>query len=239
MAQEGCESEILIATSTPSDWLSSVADDYGLPLYVNDGEHGIGQDWNYAVSRATAPYVTVAHQDDVYLPRYAATSVEMLDRSPSSLLFFCDYGELRNGERVEDSRILAIKRRMLRPLRGGRHAGSRFIRRRILSLGSPICCPSVTLNMRACPFPPFQTRMLCSLDWDTWEHLSCIKGEFYYSDSILMYHRIYEESTTTQLIGNNTRDSEDYEMLRKFWPSPLAAVVEHFYAASEKSNDLS
>ena len=44
MAQEGCESEILIATSTPSDWLSSVADDYGLPLYVNDGEHGIGQE---------------------------------------------------------------------------------------------------------------------------------------------------------------------------------------------------
>lgn len=239
LAQEECDSEILIATSTPSVWLSSLAGEYGLPVYFNDGDPGIGNDWNFAVSKATARYITVAHQDDIYLPRYAATSVKMLDRSSSSILFFCNYGEIRNGERVDENRILATKRRMLRVLRNGKNANNIHIRRRILSLGSPVCCPSVTFNMGMCPARPFQTRMRCSLDWDTWESLSRLSGGFYYSDEILMYHRIYGESTTSQLIENNTRGDEDFEMFRRFWPRPVALALGHLYARSEKSNDLS
>lgn len=229
-------SDVYIATSTPSEWLDNLAAAYGLPVYVNTGEHGIGQDWNFAVSKAATPYVTVAHQDDIYCQDYAETAVEMLCRADDSLIFFCDYGELRSGVRVDDNRILRVKRRLLRKLRDGAHANDIKVRRRMLSLGSAICCPSVTLNMRTCPTPPYQTAMKCSLDWDTWEHLSRMRGGFYYSSRILMYHRIHQESATTELIGDSTRGTEDLEMLRRFWPGPIARLIEHFYSESEESN---
>lgn len=230
------DSEVYIATSTPSDWLDGVARTYGLPVFVNKGERGIGQDWNFAVSQAHTPYVTVTHQDDIYCPGYAEAAVEMLSRAEDSLIFFCDYGELRDGVHVDENRILKVKRRLLKNLRDGAHANDIKVRRRMLSLGSAICCPSVTLNMRNCPTPPYQMAMKCSLDWDTWEHLSRLRGGFYYSSKILMYHRIHRESATTELIGDSTRHSEDLEMLRRFWPEPVARLIERFYSESEKSN---
>lgn len=238
MAQEGCESEIFIATSTPSDWLDEVASSYGIPVHVNTGEHGIGQDWNFAVSQAGCDYVTIAHQDDVYLPRYAATATEMLGRTPSSLIFFCDYGELRDGKQVDDDHLLEVKRRMLRPLVDGRNASSIRARRRILSMGSAICCPSVTLNLTSCGPQPFRTQMRSNLDWDTWEALSRHEGEFYYSSQLLMYHRIHGGSTTSALIKDDTRSHEDREMFDRFWPRPIAALIEHAYSRGEKSNGL-
>jgi len=238
MAQEGRKSEVLIATSTPSGWLDEVAADYGVPIFVNTGEHGIGQDWNFAVSRASGDYVTIAHQDDIYLPRYAATAVSMLGRTVSSLLFCCDYGELRNGERVDDNRILRVKRRLLAPLRDGRHASNIHTRRWALAFGSSICCPSVTLNRVNCGDAPYKVEMSCSLDWDTWETLSKREGEFYYSSDILMCHRIHEGSATTSLIRSNKRATEDRQMLERFWPKPVAGLIDRFYSRSEKSNEL-
>ncbi len=237
-AQTYGESEIYIATSTPNDAIQKVADAYGLPVYVNTGEHGIGQDWNFAYNKAQGQYVTIAHQDDIYEPDYAATAISYLDRSERSILFFSNYGELRNGEKVDDTTNLRIKRFLLRGLENGKNSDRIGVRRRALSLGCPICCPAVTISKKACPEPPYRIAMKCSLDWDTWETLSKIEGDFWYSTEILMYHRIHQESATTELIEDNTRSTEDLEMLRRFWPRPLAACIGHFYAKSEKSNNI-
>lgn len=39
-------------------------------MYVNEGESGITQDWNFAYSKVQTDYVTIAHQDDKYAPEY-------------------------------------------------------------------------------------------------------------------------------------------------------------------------
>ena len=39
------KSNIMIATSTPNNYISSIAEKYELPLIVNPGEGGITQDW--------------------------------------------------------------------------------------------------------------------------------------------------------------------------------------------------
>ena len=39
-------------------------------LYINEGEKGIGKDWNFGISKIKTDYVTIAHQDDVYKPNY-------------------------------------------------------------------------------------------------------------------------------------------------------------------------
>ena len=238
LEQDRPESEVFIATSTPSEYIESLAAEYGLPVHVNTGEHGIGQDWNFAYSCATGDYVTIAHQDDVYLPGYAQEAVRMLSAVPDALIFFSDYGELRNGVPVTENRNLKIKRMLLRPLRDGRNANKRWAKRRALSLGSAISCPAVTFVRASCPNPPFQTQMSCSLDWDTWEHLSRLDGSFMHSTKVLMYHRIHEESATTELIHNNVRGKEDQEMFGRFWPTPIARLLARAYSQSEKNNDV-
>lgn len=232
------DSEIFISTSTPSDWLTDIASRYNLRVFVNTGEHGIGQDWNFAYSCAGGRYVTIAHQDDIYCRDYAKTAVTMLERATKPLIFFCDYGEIRDGSLVDSSLNLTIKRRLLHGLKNGRRADSISARRRALSLGCAISCPSVTLDRENCPSAPYQTRMKCSLDWDTWEHLSRLEGSFVYAAEILMYHRIHEESATTKLISNNTRLDEDKEMFNRFWPKPIALLLAKAYTVSFKSNEL-
>lgn len=56
------KSDILIATATPSKYIDDIAAKYNLKVYVNHGEHGITQDWNFAYSKAETDYVTIAHQ---------------------------------------------------------------------------------------------------------------------------------------------------------------------------------
>lgn len=237
-AQKGQESEIFISTSTPGAFLSETARRFGIPLYVNEGEPGIGQDWNSAYERADAPFVTIAHQDDVYCPEYAAAAVAALERDPASLIYFCDYGEIRDGIRVDDNRLLRVKRMLLRPLARGRGASTMRAKRKALRFGSSICCPSVTFNVANCPRPPFVVGMRSNLDWATWEALSRRRGSFLYDDAILMYHRVHAGSATTRLIASHERDEEDLAMLEKFWPHPVARAIERVYALGTKSNSL-
>lgn len=238
LSQKGQRSEVYVATSTPNAWIENLVQEYGLPLYVNEGDSGIGQDWNFAYSKATCDYVTIAHQDDIYCEDYARVAVERMDEADNPLIFFCDYGELRNGERVNANRLLTVKRILLRGLKDKKNSSRISVRRHALSLGSAICCPSVCISRVAFPEPPFKLGMKSNLDWDTWETISRREGDFCYAPQILMYHRIHEDSTTSQLIANNTRAQEDYEMLARFWPSPVAKMLYRLYSRGMGSNRL-
>ena len=229
-------SRIILCSGTPSARLQDMAGKYDLPVYLHEGEKGIGADWNAAYDRAETPLVTIAHQDDLYEPAYTEEMLKNLNRAKDPILFFSDYEELRGGKRVRDNRNLKIKRFLLFPLKSGILWNSRFTRRRILSLGSPICCPSVTYVKARCGHTIFSTSMKVSLDWDQWEKQSRKKGAFVYSPNPLMLHRVHESSETTKLIGDHTRSREDLEMFRRFWPERIAGMIARRYAESEKSN---
>ena len=183
------KSDIILATSTPNDFIKGLCKKYDIPMYVNDGEHGITQDWKFAYSKADAEYVTIAHQDDIYGRHYAEKVIGMLDSVKKPIIFFSDYGEIRNGERVKSNKLLNIKRVMLSPLRIKAFWGSIFVRRRILSLGSPICCPAVTFVKKNCPEVVFQHGFRADEDWEAWEMLSKREGAFVYCKRLLVYHR--------------------------------------------------
>ena len=51
-----------------------------------------------------------------------------------------------------------------------------------------------------------------------------------------MYHRIHEGSETSALIKDNTRTAEDREMLRRFWPAPIAWALNLAHGLGRKSN---
>ena len=235
LAQE-MPGRILIATATDNARIRAAAEKYGIPLLDNPAGPGIAGDWNYALSCAEADFVTLAHQDDIYEPSYSREAVRALEAAARPLLFFSDYYEIRDGEKETDNRNLRVKRRLLAPLADEKKRGSVRARRRSLSLGNPICCPAVTYAVKNLPQPVFSEGMRSNLDWEAWEKISRLEGEFVYVPRMLMGHRIHEASTTTEIIGNRQRTREDLEMLKKFWPAPAAALINRLYRRAEKSN---
>lgn len=229
-------SKVMIATSTPNAYIQELARSYNLEVYINYGETGIAGDWNFAVQCADADYVTIAHQDDIYLKNYVQEVTRLLDGQREPIIAFTDYCEIRGKVKVTDRTILKIKRMMLFPLRSKQLQRKRWVRRLSLSLGSAICCPSVCYVMAQMPQPLFLQHYRASIDWETWERLSRQKGSFVYSPRILMGHRIHQESETSAAIKEHVRTAEDYEMFCKFWPKPVAAFLSRQYAKSEDSN---
>lgn len=230
---------IIMCTSTPSEYIRGIADNHGLRLFVNDdkaNKSNIAEDWNYALSCADTALVTIAHQDDLYKPEYAVDILENVNRARSPLIAFTDYAELRNGLEVSNIKNLNIKRVMLFPLRFRAVWRSIFVRRRILSLGSAICCPSVTYVKDNLPYPVFDSGFRVSLDWQAWERLSRLRGDFVFVNRVMMVHRIHGGSETTKNIDDNNRTREDYEMFCKFWPGWIARCIEYWYNKSEDQN---
>ncbi len=240
LIRQTLKTNIIITTSTPNTYIFDLAKKYDIPVIVNqsDEKSDIAKDWNFSIKSAETPVVTLAHQDDIYKHNYAAEILKRINQAKRPLIAFSDYSELRGGYEVKNNRLLKIKRVMLFLLRGRIFESSMFIRRRILSFGSPICCPSVTYIRDNLSEPIFETKYRSDVDWQAWEKISRLKGDFVFVPKILMSHRIHEESATTAIIKDNDRTREDMEMFRKFWPKYVAKVLEHFYRKGEDSNTL-
>lgn len=236
------KSNIIIVTSTPNQFISDLSEKYHLPYFVNMGEGGITQDWNFGYKCAKEKYgselVTIAHQDDIYEKNYLEAMYACINNSKKPLIFFGDYYEIRENKRVSRNKLLMVKRTMLLPLRIKIFQRSKWIRRRILSLGSPICCPSVTFAVNNLPEVVFENHYRACEDWEAWEKISRIKGDFLYFPKLLMGHRIHNESETTAAIGDNKRTKEEFEMFCKFWPKSIARIILKQYSKSQKFNQL-
>lgn len=232
------KSHIIMVTSTPNEFLDSLSMKYEIPLYRNEGESGIAGDWNFGLSMVKTPIATIAHQDDVYESWYTERVLEYMNSSKHPLIYFSDYGEIRDGIKETSNRLLNIKRMMLLPLRPKWTRGCVFVRRRILSFGSPISCPTVSYFLPYLPSKIFASDYKSDLDWQAWEKLSRLKGDFLFCGEVCMYHRIHEESTTTEVLQEHERYREDLEMFMKFWPKMIAYILEWFYKNSEKSNEM-
>lgn len=236
LVQQSVRTNVIISTSTPNDAIKHAAEEFGFPLFVNEGEPGIAHDWNCAIDHCATPLVTIAHQDDTYEPNYAESMLAKINTANRPLIYFTGYGELRESGKITDSKLLNVKKQLLKPLESPARATSKLIRRRCLSLGSPICCPSVTYVLPALNKPLFKKGFKSNLDWEAWEIFSRMDGSFVYDPRVLMWHRIHEGSETSALIKDETRTKEDLAMLSKFWPAPVAGLVNHFYSKGQRSN---
>ncbi len=229
-------SEILMITSTPNALISGLAEKYGIPLHINTGEHGITQDWNFGLSLVKTSFATIAHQDDVYAPAYAESLYGAMQESKTPLIAFSDYDELHDTERTADSQLIRVKKILLSPLKIRAFRNSRFVRRRCISLGCAICCPTVMFCLSNLPRPLFNNKYTCVEDWEAWEKFSRLKGAFVYVPRVLLSHRIHQESVTTKTVNNAGRREEDYDMYRKFWPAWIAGILIRKYSEAEKYN---
>lgn len=228
------QSEIILYTSTPSQHIEAICEAHSIPCYVKQGG-GIGIDWNNALSYTQTQFVTIAHQDDVYMERYAEEILSEFNRKPTHTIVYSDYAEYRDGQEVPTNTNLTIKTLMLKTLNV--FSSWRFWRNRILAFGNAICCPAVTYDRTKLSGFQFNTQMRTNLDWYAWYDISShYKGSFGYVPHKLMYHRIHQDSETSNTIRENVRTKEDLEMYRLFWPDYIANILIRFYEKSQESN---
>ena len=231
-------STVIMETSTPNDFIYDMGKKHGIPVFVNKNPAGITDDWNFGYSMAKTEYVTIAHQDDRYAPDYARHMIEAMENAKHPLIYFTDYNEIRGTRIVTENKLLKIKRFMLRALEDRKNADNIKCRRRILSFGDPILCPSITYARSNVPEVLFQNHFMACGDWEALEMLSKLEGEFIYDKNVLIFHRIHDGSSTSLAFRQNIRFEEDYEMFRKFWSERAARILVRLYSNSRKSNEL-
>lgn len=226
-------SRVLISTSTPSAWLDALAARMGIAVHAQPGAGGIGRDWNAALACADTRWVTLAHQDDLYLPRFTEASMALADAVPDAVLLLTGYAErLADGSTRRNSPMLAVKRLLLElGFANGVAARSVAARMRALRFGCPIPCPSVTL-CKDTVGSPFREDLKVNLDWDAWSRLAAGAGAFAYDREVLMLHRIHGGSETSAGIRDGVRAREDLMMFERFWPKLVARLLARAYAMS-------
>ena len=233
------KSKILIATSTDNAYIRKIAKQYHIPMLVNDAPSGIATDWNFAYRQADTKLVTIAHQDDIYNSDYLEEMLYAFNHARNPILGHSAYYEIRDGKKVYKNRLLRVKRILLLPFITRKTWNSVFLRRRSLSFGCGICCPSVTYVKARLPEEPFAVGCKADLDWEAWERYSKLPGAFCYVKKPVMGHRVHAESETSHVIGeNNGRSPEDYAMYRKFWPERMTKLLMRFYQKGQDSNQL-
>lgn len=226
-------SKVDVFTSTPTPQTQALCAELDVPLHVHAPNVGIGRDWNVALAGAGTALVTIAHQDDIYYPDYAASVLAAVAADPGAALVFTDADEIEQDGRLrETARNNAVKRLLAGTAYLGRksvHDG--LSRRMLLGLGNAINCPTVTINRRLAPDFGFREDLKTNMDWLAWVQLSGIGG-IARVPRRMMAHRVHADSETARCISGGAREREDRMVLESLWPRPLAALIMRLYRKS-------
>jgi len=232
---QSVKSNIIITTSTPTDFIKEIAKKYDLPYYVND-KRGIAADWNFALSKVTTPLATIAHQDDIYEPSYAESVIKATNENV--LITFTGYNDWVGTQRRPKSLNYFVKRALLFPFLFKKEIKSTYFKKLVLRFGDPICCPAVTFNLEALVGFSFSPDFAVALDWYAWYQLTDRKGSFVYIDKNLMNHRIHEESETTAKLSDGIRRKEELAMFQMMWGKRTAAFISWVYTLGHADNKI-
>jgi len=223
--------QVLVATSTPSAFIEAMAARFGVPVRVNPAGGGIAQDWNFGLGASAARYVTLAHQDDVYDPRFAEQTLAAFAAEPDAALCFTRYQEIDDAGAPKTSKISRIKGLIETAILGNRRSvrGARL--RAYLSFGNPLPCSSVTFDRAKLPGFAFSPELKSNLDWDAWLSLCQEGAVFARAPARLVGRRHNELTETSRLIRSGRRAEEDRMLFRRLWPRPLADLIAWLYRA--------
>ncbi|WP_430602149.1 hypothetical protein IGJ02_002423 [Enterococcus sp. DIV0724b] len=228
------KSHVQLYTSTPNDFIENLCKAFNIPMFTLQGG-GIGKDWNNALSFVETTYATIAHQDDVYIPDYGNLVVQTFEKHKKCNIVFTDYSEIDNKGDLRKRNInLYIKT-------AGLHMLSilpfKWYQRRIYAFGNFISCPAVSYNMERLKDFKFDESLKMTLDWDAWERIMKKEGNVKYIPKRLMFHRIHEDSETTNNTIDKTREVEEQLLFERYWGKNISKLIMKFYTFNQKSNN--
>lgn len=226
-------SEILISTSTPSDFIFRMGEKYGVPVRVRtEGARGIGADWNAAFQAASGEFVTLAHQDDIYSRHYTERLLAAAGRYPDLVLFTGKSVTLKNGRAQRSGEIELVKEFLRLPLRFRNLTHITEVKRLALRFGNPIICPSCAYRKDACPEKPFREDLQFVLDWQFLYEFAAAGGRWISDERPLILYRVHGGAATKACIEDHVREREEAEMFRKVLPAFAAKHILSLYRRS-------
>lgn len=228
-------SQVCLYTSTPTKAIHLLCEQFNIPLFTCSGG-GIGKDWNNALSFVETPYATIVHQDDIYDEHYGTEILATFYRYKDCNIVFTDYSEIdKQGTLRKRNLNLHIKT-------FGLHMLSllpfKWYQKRVYAFGNFICCPAVSYNLERLKDFRFNENLKMTLDWDAWERIMKKEGCIKYIAKKLMYHRIHEDSETTNNTVDKTREAEEQMIFERYWGKRFSKIIMKLYVFNQKSNDL-
>jgi len=235
---QSVESEIIICTSTPSDYIDMMGEKYDIPVYVRQGAKGIGYDWNFAYGKAKGRLVTIAHQDDMYHHDYTKVLLENKKKYPDMSVFTTASATIKNGKLEKVDNIAIVKGILRIPLRIPAINNIKVVKKAAITLGNPIICPSCTYDRELCGENIFNTDYRFVLDWELLHRLAEKPGRFICVEKPLIMYRVHSDSATGHAISDSTREREESEMFDRSLPQPLSDIVKNAYKKSYSAYEI-
>jgi len=240
LTRQSIPSKILIATSTPTPSVLEIAKRHNIVVDVNINGGDIAKDWNFAYKSCATKYLTLAHQDDIYLPEYTEKCLRIADKKSNAdtVIIFTNYSEYEIDRPRNASLGLMLKKILLGIFLVKKNIKSKFIKKSVLALGNPISCPSVMFNTQNIGSFKFSEEYHYNMDWDAWLRLAKMQGRFIYVKDKLMIHRLHNDSQTSIQIRNKNRLEEEERIFRTIWGRHIARLLMKIYKFSSVLNSF-
>jgi cellulose synthase/poly-beta-1,6-N-acetylglucosamine synthase-like glycosyltransferase len=223
-------SRIVIATSTPCAAIREAAAAMGVDVVINPERRGIGADWNFALAQAATRHVTLAHQDDEYLPNFLDTTAALFARNPRAAMTFTGFQQISDNGTPRSSRVSVVKDMLLGTFAGRSETVAGMRGRLLLSFGNPISCSSASFDCEKLLGFQFSETLASNLDWHAWLTLIERGDTLAYSSDRLVRRRYNEQTETSRLIKDGRRRAEDQMMFDQLWPKPVSRLLGRAYA---------
>ena len=206
------KSNIVIATSTPNDYIIDLASEYSLGVMVNKYKSNKGRDYNFAINSFDSELITIAHQDDLYDRNYTKEIVKCYKKNKEATILFTDNYEIYVDKKITNSKKLFWKRYFLLPLKFSFFQNKKFFKLRSLRRDKYICTSSITFVKKNLTGDIFPTNLKFNNDWQGLIDLAKQDTRFVYLKKKLVGYRVEEKEI------NKTKIKEDQKILQNNYP---------------------
>lgn len=210
--KQSVKSNIVIATSTPNDYITDLASQYGIGVMVNETESNKGNDYNFALSTFNTKLITIVHQDDLYHRNYAKEVIKCYEKNKDANIIFTDYYEIHKDVKVKHSLTLLKKKFKILPLKHRIFQNKKYFKIRSLKYGQAFCTSSVTFVRNRSIKNFFPTNLTYYNDWQGFINFANKKNtRMVYLNKKLVGYRIYDKEINMDMI------IEKENILKEFW----------------------
>ncbi len=217
--KQSVKSNVVIATSTPNDFITDLAREYGIGVMINDSESNKGNDYNFALSTFNTKLITIVHQDDLYHRNYAKEVINCYLKNKDANLIFTDYYEIHKDVKVKHSWTLFRKKLMIWPLKYRFFQNKKHYKRRTLKFGQCFCTSSVTFIRDKSVKNFFPTDLKYYNDWQGFINFANKDTRMVYLNKKLVGYRIYDKEINMDMIN------EKESILKQFWNKKIIDFI--------------
>ena len=209
---QSVKSNIIIATSTPNNYIIDLASEYSLGVMVNKAKSNKGRDYNFAINSFNTELVTIAHQDDLYDRNYTKEILNCYKKNKKATIIFTDNYEIYIDKKIKKSKKLFWKRYFLLPLKFSIFQKMKFFKLRSLRRDKYICTSSITFVKKNIDGDIFPTNLKYDNDWQGLIDLAKKDTRFVYLKKKLVGYRQEEKEV------NKNKIKEDEKILSSMYP---------------------